>query len=452
MKEENEKNKRRKGDPATDGEQTEHKDNWRKTYASAVEIQRMLSDSLYLRYNLVTRRTECRVPESDYFQAHPDAPMLLKPTQEWQPIDDRLENTLWATLSQHKPVRPQDLHRVIASHFAPDFHPFRYYLQHLPPWNGEDYIAELSASVSVKGSLDEQVLFYEYLKKWLVAMVAGWLDEAVVNNVILVLIGEQGSYKTTWFSHLLPPELRQYFRIKTNASVTTRDDLLSLTQYGLVCYEELDTMTSKESNQLKSAVTMPSVDERAPYDRFPVHRPHIASFCGTGNNVQFLTDETGSRRWLPFEVASILSPRENPFNYEGIYAQAYALSRDRDFRYYFSQAETSRLMQHNATFEAAHNELELVDFYFRQPTAGETGEFMPTAVALQIVSGGISHKLSTVALGRAFSKLGFRSDTIGRIRGYYVVRLNDDERRARQRMKAHETAGGTQITDDADAF
>jgi hypothetical protein len=30
-------------------------------------------------------------------------------------------------------------------------------------------------------------------------MVAGWVDESVVNNVILVLIGEQGSYKTTIF-------------------------------------------------------------------------------------------------------------------------------------------------------------------------------------------------------------------------------------------------------------
>jgi len=58
----------------------------------------------------------------------------------------------------------------------------------------------------------------KYLKKWLVGMVAGWVDPSVVNNVILVLIGEQGSYKTTWFNYLLPPELRQYFYTKTNAN------------------------------------------------------------------------------------------------------------------------------------------------------------------------------------------------------------------------------------------
>ena len=81
---------------------------------------------------------------------------------------------------------------------------------------------EMSLSVSVKGEVEEQLLFAEYLKKWLVGMVAAWVDPTVVNNVILVLIGEQGSYKTTWFNYLLPPELSQYFYTKTNANGTRR--------------------------------------------------------------------------------------------------------------------------------------------------------------------------------------------------------------------------------------
>lgn len=68
-------------------------------------------------------------------------------------------------------------------------------------------------------------------------MIAAWLDPSVVNNVILVLIGEQGTYKTTWFTYLLPPPLRRYFYIKTNANRMGRDDLITLAQYGLVCCE-----------------------------------------------------------------------------------------------------------------------------------------------------------------------------------------------------------------------
>lgn len=41
-----------------------------------------------------------------------------------------------------------------------------------------------------------------------------------------------------------------------------------------------------------------------------------------------MSDPTGNRRWLPYEIESILSPREHPFNYEGIYAQAYALYKE----------------------------------------------------------------------------------------------------------------------------
>ena len=35
-----------------------------------------------------------------------------------------------------------------------------------------DFLMELSLTVTVKGDADEQIRFYEYLKKWLVAMVA----------------------------------------------------------------------------------------------------------------------------------------------------------------------------------------------------------------------------------------------------------------------------------------
>jgi predicted P-loop ATPase len=340
------------------------------------------------------------------------------------------------------------MYRVIESDFVEAYHPFRYYLDHLPPWDGQDYLMELSLSVSVKGEVEEQMRFAQYLKKWLVGMVAAWVDDAVVNNVILVLIGEQGSYKTTWFHYLLPPELRQYFYTKTNSGRMGRDDLLTLAQYGLVCCEELDTMRPSELNQLKAAVTMPSVDERAAYAHYHEHRQHIASFCGTGNNVQFLSDPTGNRRWLPFEVESIDSPRDRPLNYEGIYAQAYALYRE-GFQYWFSREEIVALAGHNRQFETPRLEDELVQQYFRVPAKGEPGEFVSVALALQIVGCNITQKLSTVALGRAFVNQGFARKTCRNVRGYVVVRRSAEEMQSARRLMAHEC---NTDTDDTDVF
>ena len=283
--------------------------------------------------------------------------------------------------------------------------------------------------------------FYEYLKKWLVAMVAAWIDDTVVNNVILVLIGPQGSYKTTWFQYLLPPPLRQYFYTKTNAGRMSRDDLLTLAQYGLVCCEELDTMRPAELNQLKAAVTMTAINERAAYAHFHEYRQHIASFCGTGNNMQFLSDPTGNRRWLPFEVESILSPRDHPFQYDGIYAQAYRLYRE-GFPFWFSQAGIQRLTRHNRQFETPRLEAELVDIYFRKPAEHEQGEYMPVARALQIIGGSTTQKLSAVNIGRAFMDQGYKQLRRAYSRGYVVVQRDAQEIHTRLQMMATVTDDG----------
>ena len=446
MDEEKPKKKRKKAAAEGEGgEPKEHKPNWREVYATVEDIKGFLADHIYLRHNVITRRAECRIPQADYFAAGWSGGQC---TDQWQPISDRVVNSLWTEMSKLKPTRAPDIYRVIESDFVPDYHPFRYYLDHLPPWDGQDYIIELSVSITIRGGVEKQMLFYEYLKKWLVAMVAGWVDESVVNNVILVLIGEQGSYKTTWFNYLLPPELKTYFYTKTNANRMGRDDLLTLAQYGLVCCEELDTMRPSELNQLKAAVTMPSIDERAAYAHFHEHRQHIASFCGTGNNVQFLSDETGNRRWLPFEIESIRSPRDDPFNYAGIYAQAYALYQE-GFHYWFSQDDIRRLSEHNRAFETPKSAHELIGKYLRKPRPGEPGQFVSATDILQMVGSNPVLRLTANLVGRAMTDLGFERVRSHGERGYVVVPYSAEEIEARKRMLAYDARPENESGNDA---
>ena len=337
------KGRKKKGKAA--GGEKEHKTPWQEKYASPEEIEDFLKDHIYLRRNVVTMRTEWREPSSYESDG----------TTDWQPISDWKLNTLWKKMMKEKPVIFDHMKKVINSDSFDDYHPFRYYLEHLPPWDHRnDYIMEMSLSVSVKGEVEEQMLFYEYLKKWLV-------------------------------------------------------------------------------------VTMPSIDERAAYAHYHEHRQHIASFCGTGNNVQFLSDPTGNRRWLPFEVERIDSPRDNPFNYEGIYSQAYALYQE-GFQFWFSQEEIRALTSHNRQFETPRLEMELASLYFRQPTEVESGEFISVARAMQIVSANISQKLSSVHLGRALCDLGFRRVKYQGVRGYIVVCRKADEMQMVQRSMAREAS------------
>ncbi len=82
--------KKKKSAAEGDGTQEkEHKKNWREVYASVGDIKAFLGGRLYLRHNVITGRVECRLP-SNYETDGTD----------WQPISDRVVNSLWAELSQ----------------------------------------------------------------------------------------------------------------------------------------------------------------------------------------------------------------------------------------------------------------------------------------------------------------------------------------------------------------
>ena len=311
--------------------------------------------------------------------------------------------------------------QVIDSDFVPLYNPLREYLNRLPPWDeATNPILDLALSVTVKGGPDEQLLFYACLRKWLVGMVAGWLEEKTVNEEILVLIGEQGIYKTRWFEHLLPSELSDYFNSTSTFGKMDKDEVLSLSQFGLICLDEIDALKSEAMSRLKWAVTTKAADTRKPYAHNSERRIHIASYCGTSNNLQFIDDDSGTRRWLTFEVESIRSPFEYPIHHDEIFAQAYALYL-KGFHYWFEGKETDIVQLHNQQFEVPKPEQELVSKYYRVPTKGEACEFVSATEIMQTIGGLLINRLTANKLGRAMKAMGFVSVRSRGQRGYNVV-------------------------------
>lgn len=382
------------------------------------DIEAFLSAQGAYRKNTVTGKCE--------MSAGGDAP--------FEDVTDRTVNTLWCRMCKEvKPVRIQDMRAVLESEFVALHDPFVSYFDSLPAWDGRtDPIARLAEMVHVKTGAE---LFPLFFKKWLVAMVASLLDSEVVNHEILVLIGRQGIYKTTWLNNLLPPELRRYFYLKSNSRNISRDDLLTLAEFAIVCLEELDEMDGREMNQLKALTTMRHVNERAAYAHFKVVRPHIASFCGTSNNLHFLTDQTGNRRWMPFEVESIENPYTHPLDYAAIYAQAFHLATN-GFPYWLEGEELHRLNEHNRYFEVPSLERELIQMYFQRPMPGQECSFLTNAQILLRISVGIRHKLSAVKIGIAMRQEGYEAVRQGGKRGYRVVELTGEAIELRKKSMA----------------
>ena len=194
-----------------------------------------------------------------------------------------------------------------------------------------------------------------------------------------------------------------------------------------------DSMSKSEMNSLKADITTAFFNYRKPYDRYTENHKHIASFCATGNHIKFLNDPTGTRRWLPFRVESILSPYDFPFDHDGIFAQAYALYRE-GYAYYFSEVEIEWLNERNKGFTVPNLEQQLVYRYFRKPVGDEPREHVDAAMALQIISGSIASKLYPEQVDAAFAALGFEEATIDGMPGYLAIRRKPEEVNALGRL------------------
>jgi predicted P-loop ATPase len=207
--------------------------------------------------------------------------------------------------------------------------------------------------------------------------------------------------------------------------------------------DELDAICGREMNIVKSLLTSTDVNERAAYGRLKERKMRLASFCASTNNREFLTDVTGNRRWLPFEVESVQNPFHITLPYQLIYAQAKAMVERGIYAYWFDLEEIEELEKHNEEFRAMENEEELLPILFDKPAEG-LGEFMTTAEISDKLAtyGGIKKPMALNRLGVLLGKAGYRTVTRGsrdaRVRGWIVYQRDNEQINANRRLLIHE--------------
>ena len=336
-------------------------------------------------------------------------------------------------------VSAKEVLAVLQSHRIPDVHPLREYVEEVKPFTPEqpDWIGDLAKQVKVEGDDQAQELWRVYFTKWFVAMVASWMKEEVVNQQVLVLVGKQGIFKTTWLEHLLPPELRAYGCKMSNSTQLNKDERLRIAEYGLIALDEIDAMSAKELNVMKSVITASDVSERAAYGYTKERRMRLASFCASGNKEEFLTDMTGNRRWLPFKVESIQNPFFTTLPYDRLYAEARYLI-EIGFQYWFDLNDIETIEARNEHFRAQENEEQLLAVYFDVPREGE-GQFLTTAEISDklVIKGSIKKPMSMSRLGMVLQQAGYKSKRIGKAgtRGWIVRERGAEEINANRNIE-----------------
>jgi hypothetical protein len=410
----------------------------RQRKATVTEVEQFIDTQIDRRFNELTECVEIRWKEE---RKNSRIRRFAAVPNDFTPITDRDCNTLIARCDKMLNLRTNlcDIQTNLNSESTPNFDPVMDFFDRLPQWTpgDHDYIADMAATVRV---LDEESDAQEYftymLKKCLVSMVHGWLN-GHPSSIMLCFIGRQGTGKSRWMQCVLPPQLRAYMRIKQNSGQYTKDDIIQASTQLLTLNEEIDAMSEAEMNNLKSLLTSVTSSERGAYAHNAELRYNVTANFATGNKQRFIADTTGSRRFAPFTVEILQSPYDVPFDYEGIYAQAYAMATSADYAAYITEEEQVRLEAHNQPYVTVNYERELVGQLFRQPGPQERGQWMPASfIAQRLYEYFRFFRVDVNRIGEIMKELGFEEVSHEGVTGYVLHECTYEEMRNSQTLIA----------------
>ena len=306
------------------------------------------------RFNVLTEQTE----------------YSLKNQADFNLVDQRTLNTLCIEArNQSINCWDKDVSRLMCSKKIANYHPFQDYLEYLPLWDGQDRVTELALRVS------DNPVWVNGFHRWMLGMTAQWLNmESQCANAVapLLVSTEQGRCKSTFCSRLLPETLQGFYIDKFDiTSVSGCEQKLSL--FGLINMDEFDRYSERSQATLKNLMQLRKLTFRKSHRSYYSRLPRIASFIGTSNQKELLTDSTGSRRFLCVEVKKKIDC--TPPDYAQLYAQLKTELLTGE-RFWFSAEEEKEIQENNRAFYKQSPAQEIFFRCFRLPKDEEVGRMM----------------------------------------------------------------------------
>ena len=360
----------------------------------AYKTEAYMKEHYTLRLNVMTGTPEYRINAVGY---------------GFHPLDQAARNTMAIkALKAGVDSWDKDLSRYIDSNLIPRYYPMEDYLRHLPKWNGKhDYVGELAQRIKTDNPHWENDFH-----TWMLSMVAQWLgkDRQHGNAIVPLLIGPQGSGKTSFCSRLLPGWLQIYYNDRISMK-NDNDIFIAMSSYALINIDEFDAMSKSQQPLLKYLISKHDVKFRPPYGKVMEERQRFASFIATTNNHRPLTDPTGSRRFVCVYADEIDNSGTIP--YEQLYAQLVEeLQQGR--RYWFEDDENQRIMEQNREFQQVNSYEEMVSQIYLSPeeTPDEARPVLLQDIMQRLAQAFptfVIAKNTDMELGRRLTRMGYES-------------------------------------------
>ena len=154
-----------------------------------------------------------------------------------------------------------------------------------------------------------------------------------------------------------------------------------LGRFFLINIDEFDQINVSQQGFLKHLLQKPVANLRKPYGNTIREMRRYASFIGTSNQKDLLTDPSGSRRFICIEVTAPIQTNVT-INYKQLYAQAMEAIYKGE-RYWLNDEDENILKQTNREFEQASPLEQLFHCYLNPVEEEMEGEWL---TAMQILS------------------------------------------------------------------
>ena len=331
------------------------------------------------------------------------------------------ENSLFVEMNKSGlKIGMDKLIALLKSDFVSRYDPFIQYFSSLPKWDGKtDHIGQLASFISTSDEMNFAIQF----TKWMMRAVKCATIPGYYNKQAFILIhNKQNSGKTTFCRFLCPPDLNEY--LAENIS-DDKDSKIAIAKNFLINLDELSSLAKHEINSLKALFSKDIINERLPYERKATIIHRVASFIGSTNMAEFLTDETGSVRWLCFEIKSIDWRYAKEVDINKCWAQAVGMIKER-IPAEMDHKEIEENEVRNAKFQQRSTEAELIPNFLRPAHEIDADAvFMTASDILVYLSTFTTLRLNKIAIGRAMPVCGFHRSKEGVTDryGYYAIKL-----------------------------
>ena len=303
----------------------------------------------------------------------------------WKPLTDEVRNAINnAAIREGIKVWPQDLERIVNTDLITTYDPVREWLDALPQWDGRDRLGELADRVptATAGWRDN-------FKVWMRSMVSQWqtgLNAMYGAQMVLMLVGGQGTRKSSFMRMLLPRELMAFYIDRIDFT-NKKEALRALSRFLLINIDEYDQISKAQTAFLKHLIQRTDVKERKLYSTTFEQQQRYAAFCATTNSLVPLKDETGSRRYMVVELTGNIdtdTTGEKAIDYRQLYAQIVSeIAQGED--YAFTGERERHIQERNSDYYELPNVVSIFQDHFRSPQAGDEVLWLTPTEILQLM-------------------------------------------------------------------